>query len=247
MAKYTITYDNEVKGFTSFHSYMPDHMVGLNNDFFSVKDGQLYKHNDESNPIRNNFYGVQYESVITYIINDAPSEIKVAKTINTESNKALSAVIKSYINDETNSTTESTIAQTEFVNKEGKWYGYVRRNELSGDYTAKNAYGIGVGVNAVGNTINLSNSALANISVGDVLMDENSVVLGTVVNYVEDAIEVDAPPTVTNGAFILGLKEARIEGSEIRGYNFEVELTDSSTDRTELFAASSEMFKSNPS
>ncbi len=148
----TITYDDGAKGWTSFHSWIPDGMSRLNNRFFTVKNGQLYLHNDEDNSVRNNFYGVQYATTLTYIINIEPSTIKVAKTINTESNKPFDVVIKSYLNDETTSITQSTIDVTEFVNKEGKWYGYTRRNELSGDLSAKDAYGVGRIQSLIGST-----------------------------------------------------------------------------------------------
>lgn len=244
----TITYDEGVKGWTSFHSWIPDWMSRLNNRFFTVKDGQLYLHNDEDNPIRNNFYGVQYATTLTYIINAEPSSIKVAKTINTESNKPFDVVIKSYLNDETTSITQSTIDVAEFVNKEGKWYGYTRRNELSGDYSAKNAYGLGRVQAIVGSNLQFTAPySKVSISIGDEIRDEIST-LGNVVALVDDTnITLDTTPSFVPDAFVFGVKNGRIEGSAIRGYNFEVTLTDETTSRTELYAVSSEMFKSEPS
>ena len=244
----TITYDDGVKGWTSFHSWIPDWMSRLNNRFFTVKDGQLYLHNDEENPIRNNFYGVQYATTLTYIINKEPSIIKVAKTINTESNKAFDVTIKSYLNDETVSITQSTIDVAEFVNKEGKWYGYTRRNELSGDYSAKDVYGLGRVQGGAGTNLEFTAPySRSSISVGDELRDDSGV-LGNVVDLTDATnIELDASPAFVPNNFVYGIKNGRIEGSAIRGYNFEVTLTDESTSRTELYAVSSEMFKSEPS
>jgi len=144
LIEYTVTFDEKIKGFTSFHSYIPDWMGGLNNRLYSVKDGQLYSHDDTDNLTRNNFYGTQFNSELIAIINENPSDIKVVKAINTESNKAFDITIKGFLNDETTSITQSTIASTEFLNKEGRFHGYVRRNELTGDLTAKSAYGIGI-------------------------------------------------------------------------------------------------------
>ena len=244
----TITYDDGAKGWTSFHSWIPDWMSRLNNRFFTVKDGQLYIHNDEDNPVRNNFYGVQYATSLTYIINTEPSVIKVAKTINTESNKAFDVTIKSYLNDETDSITQSTIDVNEFINKEGKWYAYTRRNELSGDYSAKDVYGLGRVQEIVGNNLQFTAPySRVSISVGDEIRGESGV-LGNVVYLVDDTnITLDATPVSVPNEFVFGLKNSRIEGSAIRGYNFEVTLTDESTTRTELYAVSSEMFKSEPS
>lgn len=246
----TITYDEGVKGWTSFHSWIPDWMSRLNNRFFTVKAGQLYLHNDETNPIRNNFYGVQYATTLTYIINTEPSIIKVAKTINTESNKPFDVTIKSYLNDETSSITESTIDVAEFVNKEGKWYGYTRRNELGGDYSAKSVYGIGRVQAIVGTNLQLTKPIVSPlISVGDdVFADYDSLSIGKVADYDGINITLDsAPGAFVPNAFVWGVKNGRVEGSAIRGYNFEVTLTDESTSRTELYAVSSEMFKSEPS
>jgi hypothetical protein len=244
----TITFDESAKGWTSFHSFIPDWMTRLGSRFFTTKGGQLYIHNDETSDLRNNFYGVQYPTTLTYVINNDPSIIKVAKTINTESNKPFSATIRSYINDEETSITESSIDVTEFVNKEGKWYGYTRRNELSGDFTAKNAYGIGRVQGVVGNIITTQTEIpLSLISVGDSLLDVNAVPIGIIDGHTLNTITLDIAPTLVSGDFLLGLKNTRVEGSEIRGYNFEVKLTDNTATRTEIFAASSEMFKSEPS
>ena len=244
----TITYDDGVKGWTSFHSWIPDWMSRLNNRFFTVKGGQLYLHNDEESSLRNNFYGVQYATTLTYIINEEPSIIKVAKTINTESNKAFDVTIKSYLNDETVSITQSTIDIAEFVNKEGKWYGYTRRNELGGDYSAKDVYGLGRMQGVLGNNLQFTAPySRVSISIGDELRDGTGI-LGNVVDLTDETnIELDTSPTFTPNNFVFGLKNGRIEGSAIRGYNFEVTLTDESTTRTELYAVSSEMFKSEPS
>jgi len=244
----TITYDEGAKGWTSFHSWIPDWMSRLNNRFFTVKDGQLYLHNDEENSVRNNFYGVQYATTLTYIINTEPSVIKVAKTINTESNKPFDVLIRSYLNDETTSITQSTIDVAEFVNKEGKWYGYTRRNELSGDYSAKDSYGVGRIQSIVGSTVQFTAPyAKASISVGDELISDSGS-LGNVVSFTNDTnLVISTSPGFVPNDFVYGRKNSRIEGSTIRGYNFEVTLTDETTTRTELYAVSSEMFKSNPS
>ena len=45
MPSNTLTYDEKVRGWTSFHSYVPDYMINLNNEFYTFKNGQLYKQN----------------------------------------------------------------------------------------------------------------------------------------------------------------------------------------------------------
>jgi hypothetical protein len=251
MSEFTVKYqEGQVKGFTSFFSFLPDWMGGMNNKFYSVKDGQLYLHDDANNPIRNNFYGVQYTSDIKLVVNKKPSNIKVAKTISIEGNKALDVTIRGYLNDETSSITESTVTAAEFLNKEGIQYAYIRRNELTGDLTAKSTYGLGTLTTTTASTSLVMNTDIPTslISVGDSVYNESNTLLGVIVSYDTDTktIVIDAPATESAGTFIYGVKEGRIEGSEIRGYNFEIDLVDNTTSRTELFAVNTGTFDSSP-
>jgi hypothetical protein len=249
MAVYTITFDESAKGFTSFHSYTPDWMGSINNEFYSIKDGQLHKHYDETSAVRNTFYGVPYNSTATIVVNEAPEVIKVIEAIETESNKAFDMTIISYLNDEVASITQTTLSTTDFENKEGKFHAYVRRNELTGDYTAKNAYGLGEGSATASTVIQMEVSIpRALISAGDELYDSAELLLGNIVSYdtTLNRITIDASVTVAADTFLFGLKDGRIEGSAIRGYNFEIEMVDATTTRTELFALSSTGFESFP-
>jgi len=87
----TVTFDEQVKGWTSTLSYIPRQMFSIQNNFFSTKSGSLYKHYVEFNNSgavlpRANFYGVQYDSTVTSILNTNPSLIKTFKTVNYEGN-----------------------------------------------------------------------------------------------------------------------------------------------------------------
>ena len=211
---------------------------------------QLDIRNDENNEVTNIVYGTHYNSLMTVIVNESPSDITVLKAINTESNKAFDIIIKSYLNAETTSITRSTLADTEFENKEGKWYDYLRSNELAGDLTAKSAYGVGMVDGVVTSTITMKTAIpTALISVGDNLYDAANTLIGEIqsINTTNNTIVVDTTPSISNDTFLYGLKTARIEGSENRGYNFEVNIVDTSTSRTELFALNSEVIKSNTS
>ena len=81
----TLTFDESVRGWTTFYTYRPGFVFSLKNNFYSTKDSSLYLHYD--NPSRtntNNFYGVQYGSSITFIFNANPSIYKNFKTVNYE-------------------------------------------------------------------------------------------------------------------------------------------------------------------
>jgi len=247
---YTITFDEDVKGWTSFHSYIPDWMGSLNSRFYTVKDGQLYEQHDTTNSVRNNFYGVQYDSVLEFIVNFAPSEIKFVKAVNTESNKAFDVAIVSFMTDEFVDTTSTTLEVANFLNKEGFWHAYVRRSQLTGDLSSKASYGVGRVDSVAGSTITMQTPlSTALISVGDNLYTNGSVLVGEITDYnaTLGTIEVDTTPVGIDNLFLYGQKDLLIEGSEIRGYNFKITLTDQTTSRMELFAFNSEVAKSFPS
>tara|TARA_R110002074_G_scaffold189465_6_gene355275 strand:- start:2210 stop:6154 length:3945 start_codon:yes stop_codon:yes gene_type:complete len=245
---YTVGYDNAVKGYTSFYSFEPQWMGGLNNNFYTFSNGQLYKHYDEDNPVRNNFYGVNYDSTVKLIVNQEPSLIKVVKNIMLEGNKSWATVIKSYINDETTSVTESTLTTSEYLNKEGKLHAYVRRNELLGDFTAKNAFGLGEIQSIASTTLTMKDTIHSSLSIGDSIYNASASLVGvvTAINKSNLSITLSSVGSLSANDFILGLKDGRVEGSEIRGYNFEIDLTDSTNTRTELYAVGTNLFKSNP-
>lgn len=71
---------------TTYYSGERENMLKFLNDFFAFKDGRLWKMN--SNPVHNNFFGVQYASQITVIVNSNPTEIKNYFSIRQKSNKA---------------------------------------------------------------------------------------------------------------------------------------------------------------
>ena len=112
MPNYTLTYSEGSKGFPSFYSYNPEYMIGMNNYFYSFKNGQLYRHN--TNETRNSYYGMTYSSMIKTVINETPLDNKLFKTLNLESTDAWSAQILTDI-----AAQSSSIESTSFVKKEG--------------------------------------------------------------------------------------------------------------------------------
>jgi len=91
---YTLSFDESVLGWPSFYSFKPDVMFSLKNKFFTggkllgpvgQKETSVWQQNasDVTTP-RANFYGVQYKSNITFVINPQPSISKVFKTVNYE-------------------------------------------------------------------------------------------------------------------------------------------------------------------
>jgi hypothetical protein len=71
---------------TTYYSGERENMLKFNNDFFAFQNGRLWKMN--ANLTRNNFFGVQYTSRITLVVNSSPTEIKNYFSIRQKSNKA---------------------------------------------------------------------------------------------------------------------------------------------------------------
>ena len=66
----TLSYSEDAQGWPSFYSFFPEYMIGMNGFFYSFNNGRLYRHN--TNELRNNYYGEQYTSTITGVLNVEP-------------------------------------------------------------------------------------------------------------------------------------------------------------------------------
>lgn len=236
----TISYSERVKGWTSFHSFIPDWMARLNNRFFTIKNGQLYLHNDETNPIRNTFYGTRYNSKITTEFNDVASDDKIFKNVVLEGDKPWSVALRT-------NYTEGTIAKTEFNQRESRWFAYTRKNENPDDYHGHTAQGIGAIASAVGLTITFT-SITNMISVGDTLCQLNGSteqIIGVITLITGNVITVASITTApVVGFYSYAKKDPRVEGSEIRGYFMEVTLEQDDEGDAELFAINTNAVKS---
>lgn len=242
MSYYTLTYSPKLSGWTSYHDYRPEWMVSMNNYMYSFSNGNLYKHN--SNPIRNSYYGELWPSKITTIFNNDPSQTKSFKTIATNSSTAWDTNI---ISDQG----EGYIDADWYALKEGTWYGYIRRNEITHSETSMTS------VQGIGNVTTYATGVLTFafnigdiVSTGDVLYWVNAGVLtliGTITGHTANTVSVSVTGTEpTNGSFILYEKSPVAESTPTRGTYLSVEFTNNDTDYTEMFMVTSDVFKSYP-
>ena len=116
MAEQTVTYSTSEDSWTSFWSYIPDWMIGMNNNFYSWRNGSLYKHN--TNNTRNRFYGVNYPSTMTTIFNDEPFSPKVFKTVSMYSTDTWDVEVETDLN-------TGIIDKDWFKPKEGHWFAFI--------------------------------------------------------------------------------------------------------------------------
>jgi len=160
----TITYDEKVTGWSSFKSFVPEQGISVTNFYYTFKNGHLYKHHDDvitdfnSEVTYNNFYGTQYETKISTILNDAPGSTKNFKTVNYEgsqSNVISNLQDNNYYNLSTKpgwkldkiSTDKESGFIPEFIRKESKWFNNLKgqgvNNKEEIDVTSFSFQGIG--------------------------------------------------------------------------------------------------------
>jgi len=85
----SVTYREDVRGWVSFKSFIPENGLSCANQYYTFKGGDLYQHHVEKDPYnntvdRNTFYNVHTPSSFNVILNDHPSIVKSFKTLNYE-------------------------------------------------------------------------------------------------------------------------------------------------------------------
>jgi len=243
----TLSFDERVKGWTSFHTFRPDFMVGMNGSLYSFSNGNLYIHHDP-NATSNEYYGTSSASKVSIMVNDSPSDIKELQAVSQEASTPWAAVLKAYRNNIDNFST-STIFMSEFVEKEGHWFAYARRDENTNHLDSKSTYGIGEVYTVFTNSFSyVGGSAL--LTAGDtILRGSDLAVIGVVLTDIDNVITLTTPAfvnTPTNGTFIFGQKNSRIEGGSLRGYTIGCDLEITSADKVELYAVNLEVMQSKP-
>lgn len=242
MAQYTLSHSEKNKGWNSFWSYVPDFFLRLTNRLYTIKNGQLWLHNDIDNPIRNNFYGVQYGSSVKTVVNDAMADDKIFKTLVLESDQKWNATLKTNL-------TQSSLTTDNFNTRESRQFSFIRGNEDSESLNGNTVQGIGVVLSSFANVVTFS-FVPDLVSVNDMLCQLNGanqeeIGVITAINRELNTIQVGSLITIpVNGYFSFAKKDARIEGEEVRGYYLEVELTNNETTAGELFAVSTNSVKS---
>lgn len=135
MAEYTLSFSPRAKGWTSFHSYKPEWMIGMNNFFYTFQKGLIYKHYDPD-VSRNQYYGWDYNSSIKTVFNDAPIEAKMFKTLQLEGNSTWDVSVLTDMD-------RGEINSSWFEQKEGDYYAYIRRYSNMEDLDLLSAQGVG--------------------------------------------------------------------------------------------------------
>lgn len=264
---HTLTYSEGVEGWVSFYSFFPDWMIGMNNFFYTFKGGNLYRHN--TNPVRNQFYGINYGSVIQSVFNDNPFENKLYKTLNLEGDARWTADLI------TDLEFTGFIQAPWFERKEASYFAFIRNNgTVPADiqqYPLRSLNGIGrssttaVGVGTI--TVNFSISPLVSIgtilSIGDMLYFSLPPTYSTPqlagqvtavnVNYpaglnriIVDTTIPGAVPVPIPDPYFLYIKNSVAESHGVLGHYCVFTISNIDTTKVELFAAEADVMKSYP-
>jgi hypothetical protein len=243
-------------------------MIGMNNYFYTFKGGNLYRHN--VNALRNNFYGVQYNSRITSVFNEVPLENKLFKTLALQGDDRWEAVPI-----ETDIQNSGYIEEAWFEKKEQVYLAFIRN---SGDVPAGTDEYALRSLNGVGRSITVSGPANATkiafsinpliaigsiASVGDYLYYAlpptygTPVLCGQITNIVQNYPAGDnyfiVNTTITGGsvppiqtAYFLYIKNSVAESHGVLGHYCVFTLENDNTSKVELFAVQSDVMKSFP-
>lgn len=247
----TLTFSDKSEGWTSKWTYRPEWMIGLNNTFYTFKGGNLFQH--DTNTQRTVFYGDTAYYSISTIINQSPTEIKMFKTLALDSTLALDVTGYTDLDQ-----MEMDISQ--FVNKEGEWYSYIRRPINQLNYDLVSTQGVGIASSVTGTNTILIDGEIDNINQGDLIYKanyntatseiSNVLLVGTVVSISGSTIVTtsftNAP---VGGNYILAAKQSSVESYGSRGYFLDLTLSRSGSEAqidNELFAVSTSVFKSFP-
>ena len=257
-----LSFKERVDGWNTRMSYDPEFGISLNNEYYTFKDGSLWEH---SNPLRSNFYGVQYESTVKPIFNDAPTSIKNFKTLSYEGTTGWTAAIetKKQVGTQGNPVASDPLyvpgitgTVSTWKEREGIYFNYIMGDGTTlTNFDAQDFSVQGIGNvlrhNAPYTVIEINGEINISLQPGDVIYSNNPNnalrVIGTVllVNRVANFITLTAASSVTHpvtGDFMLFAKDSQVNTSGLLGYYAEVKLTNSSTFKEELFAVNSEIF-----
>lgn len=245
----TLTFSNKAEGWTSRWTYRPEWMIGLNSTFYSFKNGDLYEH--DTNTTRTQFYDQPVDDPFFYgfsistIFNQEPTTIKMFKTLALDCTSGLNTVGATDLD-------QIQMTKSNYVNKEGEFFSYLRRPINQINLQLLSSQGIGTVSSVVGTTITM-NSSFTNISEGDSIYEfagSTPLLVGDVQSVSGNDITVSTVfSSPSPGDYLICIKQSSVESYGARGYFMDLTLSLSGLDATpevELFAIKTSVFKSFP-
>jgi len=230
----TWVYSDENDGWLGRITFNPEDMCRINGKFLSFKNGEIYEHNQDN--LRNTFYGVESPSKFTFNFSQEPSERKIYKTLEIEGTDAWQISAESDLD-------KGFINLSDFEKQEGVYRSYLRNSNDNIDSSKISYQGIG---NCTYSGLVLSFSFKLDdiISIGDEIRNENLQLVGTIVSKTSNTLTLNAVNNISNGSFVLCVKNQSSESDGLLGYHMAVTATLTKNTKTEVYAANSEVIKS---
>jgi len=149
----TISFNEKSKGWVSFKSFIPTSGVSVVDRYYTTNENKIYKHyvgkTSEGDNNHNVFYGAYTSSTVDVLFNESPSSMKSFSAINYEGtqSRVLTNVQDGQFYNISSKSGWSVVSIdtglqkgqiSEFIEKEGKWFNYIKGNNKE----------ISVGINA---------------------------------------------------------------------------------------------------
>lgn len=230
----TWVYSDEDNGWLGRITFNPEDMCRINGKFLSFKNGEIYEHNQAN--IRNTFYGVESPSKFTFNYSQSPSERKIYKTVEIEGTDTWQLALESDLD-------KGYINLSDFEKQEGVFRAYTRNSNDIVDTSKLTYQGIG-NCTISGLVLNFNFKLDDIISVGDEVRNDTMQLVGTIVSKTATALTLNTVNNISNGSFVLCVKNQSSESSGLLGYHMIATATLSKNTKTEVFAVNTEVTKS---
>jgi len=237
----TLGFSELNKGWTSFYSFIPEEMVNIKSDFFTFKNGNVYKHNIKG-ASRNTFYGQVYPSIIETLINQDPETVKNFRTLNLEGSSGFWRV------EMTTDLDKGGATHADFEERERLFKAHIRTDRDDSLNTDR------LTVQGLGTLISRQDTSLFfrfidnAIEQGDLVYQiyaDKYEFLGEIKSVFDNYILLDGiRKDVKLGQFCFVSKDPVIESYGLKGYFSSVVLTSYESTDMELFAVSTEVTQS---
>ena len=269
----TVSFKEDVRGWVSFKSFVPENGVSCANDYYTMLDGKLWQHHNPGTN-RNTFYNTFSNSSINVLLNDSPGSIKSFHALDYEGSQSkidLNPGDNEYYNLTAKDgwyvsrieTDKQKGSLNEFIEKEGKWFNYIKGvdSDMSAatDFGAFNIQGIGVLASVGANVLSFDNAINSSLQLGDTIyyrqpvsqggfsvLDHNDIAeCGIVASITSNTITVSTIEAMPLvGDFILFAKNNVINTSSLLGYYADVKLENNSKVKAEIFSIGAEVTES---
>lgn len=230
----TWTFSDKINGWLTRQTFNPEDMCRVNSQFISFKKGEIWLHNQDT--IYNTFYNVESASRFKFNYAQEPSVRKVYKSLSIEGTTPTQTTCESDLE-------KGYINNVDFEKKEGVWYGYIRGKNGISNTTQLSFQGIG-NCTIIGLVLSFGFELDNVISIGDVVLNQNLLVVGTITNKTLNTLTLNSVENIIDNDYVLVTKPESIQKQGVLGYNLEVECEFISNSAQNIYSINAEVIKS---